>query len=222
MKNYYKTGILVILLVVPVLVYLFLKTFGENHYRIQRFIPVEITEKNINGIIVNDTLFHKVPEFEVIDQNGNSIAGIDFKNKIFVANFFFTRCPGICPKMTANLVKVQDTFIKDTLVKLVSITVDTDYDTPQILKKYGEKYSIEAKKWTLGTMRTKLDVFNLGFYGFKVPSDTVDKFLHSDKLILVDKEKIIRGFYDGTDKAEIDRLITEIKVLEYEYEHPNN
>jgi protein SCO1/2 len=212
-----KIGILVLTLVVPILVYLFLKTFGNNHYRLPTYFPAEINERNDGGNIVYDTIFHNVPDFKVLNQDSQSVSLADYKGKVVVANFFFTRCPGICPQMTSQLTRVQESFSDDSTVKIISFTVDPEYDKPSQLKKFANKFAANPKQWTFAKTETKLDVFNLGFYGFKVPSDTVDKFLHSEKVLLVDKERHIRGFYNGTNKKEIDRLITEIGVLNYEY-----
>lgn len=219
MKKLSQYIILSLILVVPLLVYVFLKSFGTNHYALKKFIPIEINERTENGKLIYDTIFHQIPDFLAINQDNKTISGADFSNKILVVDFFFTRCPGICPKMTSQLTRVQEIFKNKPDVQIVSFTVDTDFDNPDVLKKYADKYSIDASVWTLAKTKTKLDVFNLGFYGFKIPSDTVDKFLHSEKIILVDKEKHIRGFYTGTDKKDIDRLTTEIGVLLYEYQN---
>ena len=221
MKSPLKIGILVLTLVVPILVYLFLRTFGENHYRLPKYFPKDVIENNTSGIKKIDTTFHTIPNFKVKDQNGIDFSLNTFEDKTLIVNFFFTRCPGICPKMSSLLTGVQQSFIEDPSIEIISFTVDPEYDSPEILKKYAQKYGVDDKKWHLVTTGNKIDVFNLGFYGFKVPSDTVDKFLHSEKIILVDKAKNIRGYYNGTTKKEADRLITEVKILKYEYEHPN-
>ena len=219
MKTPIKIGILVLTLVVPVLVYIFLKTFGENHYSLPTYFPADIVEREQNGKIIYDTTFHQIPDFKVVDQYSRTLTGASFANKILVVNFFFTRCPGICPKMSSQLSRVQESFIRDSTVQILSFTVDPEYDQPDILKKYADKFNAKENKWFLATTNSKIDVFNIGFYGFKVPSDTVDKFLHSEKILLVDKQKHIRGFYNGTNKKEVDRLITEIDILNYAYDH---
>lgn len=219
MKSKTKIGILTVTLVLPVLVYFFLKTFGINHYSLPTYFPETITDKIVNDKLISDTIFHQIPDFKVVDQNNNTITGNTFKTKILIVNFFFTRCPGICPKMTSQLNRVQESFITKEDLQILSFTVDPDFDKPEILKKYAQKYAVRDGRWYLATTDSQLDVFNLGFHGFKVPSDTVDKFLHSEKILLVDKEKHIRGFYTGTNQKEIDRLITEVDILLYNYAH---
>ncbi|TAG52152.1 MAG: SCO family protein [Cytophagales bacterium] len=217
MKKASQYIILSILLILPVLVYLFLKNFGENHYRLPYYFPTEISEPNEKGKI--DTTFHVIPDFKAINQNKDSVSLANFENQILVVDFFFTRCPGICPKMTSQLTRIQEIFKDKKEVSILSFTVDPEFDSPEVLTKYAQKFGIDIQTWQLLKTNTKVEVFNLGFYGFKVPSDTVDKFLHSEKIILVDKQKHIRGFYSGTEKKEVDRLTTEIGVLLYEYEH---
>jgi protein SCO1 len=219
MKSLLKTGILALLLVVPVLVYLFLRSFGENHYRLPTFFPIETVSKKIGNKTVIDTIFHNIPPFYMLNQEGDSINMNFLKGKIWIGSFFFTRCPGICPTITSNLAKVQETFLKDDEIQMLSFTVDAPHDSSSVLKEYAEKFGINANKWQLLTNNVPNSIYNLGFYGFKLPADTLDKTLHSEKITLIDKENKIRGFYTGTNKKEIDRLITEIKILQYEYKH---
>jgi protein SCO1/2 len=219
MKSSIKIGILVITLVVPVLVYFFLRTFGENHYSLPTYFPEDISEQKVNDKVIYDTVFHQIPDFKIVDQNNRTLTGASFKDKVLVVDFFFTRCPGICPQMSSQLSRVQESFISQKDVQILSFTVDPEFDQPGILKEYAKKFEAKDDKWFLATTNSKTDVFNIGFYGFKVPSDTVDKFLHSEKVLLVDKDKHIRGFYNGTNKKEVDRLITEIDILLYEYGH---
>lgn len=217
MKNAYKFLILFLILIFPVLIYLCLKNFGENHYRLPYYFATDIPAADAKGKI--DTIFHQIPDFKAINQYGDTKTLASFDNKILVVDFFFTRCPGICPKMTSQLTRVQEIFKDIEDVRILSFTVDPDFDSSAVLSAYSQKFGVDTAVWHLLQTKTKIDVFNLGFYGFKVPSDTVDKFLHSEKMILVDKQKHIRGFYTGTEKKEVDRLTTEIGILLYEYEH---
>ncbi|MFN0048342.1 MAG: SCO family protein [Cytophagales bacterium] len=215
-KNIFKIGMLVILLVLPIFVFLFLKTFGVNHFGLITYYPIEFKERNVGGKTVVDTIFHQVPDFKLINQEADSINKGQLQNKIIIADFFFTRCPGICPIITSNLSKVQEAFIDDKDVMMLSISVDAEFDRPDILLKYQEKFNIDGKKWFLAT-GDRDEIYKLGFYGFKLPADTIDKTLHSEKVVLLDKDRHIRGYYTGTDKVEIDRLITEAKILQHEY-----
>jgi protein SCO1 len=233
MIQFKKAGILIATLVIPALFFLFLKFFGQNHFGLPRFIPVidsatnnvvmkKVFNKELNKI-VNDTLFRTIPSFSFIDQNNKPFTNANVKGKIYVANFIFTRCGMICPKITSQMSRVQDAFLKDDNLLLVSHTVDPKYDTAEVLKKYAvDKEAIDGK-WFFVT-GSKKDIYHLALKGYFVPvSDASeydkiirkpdDAFIHSERLILIDKEGVIRGFYDGTDQKEVDRLIVEIKIL---------
>ncbi len=233
MKRFAKAGILIMTLVVPALIFLFLKFFGQNHYNLPRYIPAidSATGKVLMKKIIDrkydqpeyDTVFHTIPSFSFIDQNNKTFTNEKVKGKIFVANFIFTRCGLICPKVTGQLARIQDAFLDKNDVILLSHTVDPQYDTPIILKKYAkEKEAIEGKWYFL--TGSKKDLYQMALKGYFVPisdASVYDKaiknpdeaFIHSEKMILVDKEGTIRGFYDGTDVKDVDRLMVEIKVL---------
>lgn len=215
-KTLIKIGMLVILLVIPIFIFIFLRSFGVNHFQLTTYYPIDYLEKEVQGKKVVDTVFHSVPDFKLIDQKGDSLKNTPSQNKILVVNFFFTRCPGICPIITSNLTKVQESFVDDPNFQMVSISVDPDFDRAEVLAKYQEKFKIDPKLWTLATGNSD-EIYKLGFYGFKLPADTIDKTLHSEKVVLLDKKRHIRGYYTGTDKTEIDRLITEAKILQHEY-----
>jgi protein SCO1 len=222
MKKYIgKAGMLIVILVVPALVFLFLKYSTTNHYNIPYFVP-ELDEKGEVIVHGKDTVFHKIPEFKLIDQNGNTFTSAQTKGKIYVADFIFTRCKTICPKMTSQLARVQDAFQQNTDVLLVSHSVDPNYDSAEILRGFAKQNEAKDGKWFFLTGDKKA-IYNLGINGYKVSvadASAYDKnvsidetFIHTEKLLLIDKEGYIRGFYDGTDKKEVDRLILEIKVL---------
>jgi protein SCO1 len=233
MQRFGKAGILIATLVVPALIFLFLKFFGQNHYILPRYIPLidsstnePIIRKTINPKANEpefDTLYRTIPKFSFIDQNGKIFTDEKTKGKIYVANFIFTRCGLICPKVTNQLARVQDTFLDKDEVIFLSHSVDPEYDTPSILKKYAEKNDAIDGKWYFLT-GDKGEIYKMALKGYFVPisdASVYDKaitnpdeaFIHSEKMILVDKEGIIRGFYDGTDPKEVDRLMVEIKIL---------
>lgn len=222
MKIYFKVGLLIIILLVPAFVYIFMKSFGNNHYTLPKMIPIDVVEKQFNNKTVSDTVFHKVSNFELLSSNGKKFGATQLNGKVFVADFFFTRCQSICPKMSTQLSRVQSAFAEDSLVQLVSFSVDPDYDTKEVLNTYSSKFNANPKIWHF-LLGSKSEIYKLAKYDFKITAlddpNGGEEFVHSDKLILVDKEKHIRGFYDGTDPKEVDRLITELKVLLYEYEN---
>lgn len=221
-KNSVKVGILIAILGVPTFIFVFLKMFGHNYFKLPYLMP----EIDASGQVVMsgaDTVFHKIPEFELIDQNGQKFSSTQTKGKIYVADFFFTRCGTICPKISNNLTRIQSLFANDPNILIVSHSVDPKHDSSAVLQKYGEKYDVNSKRWFLLTGDKKA-IYDLAIKGYKLPvadASEYDKniksidetFIHSEKLLLIDKEGYIRGIYDGTYGPDVERLIGEIKVL---------
>lgn len=229
MNTYRKAGTLLLTLVVPAFAYILLRACTQNHYTLPRYIPVidstrgepvmqTITDKN--GDKRQDTLFRHVPGFALIDQNGKPVNQSVTKGKIHVADFFFTRCGTICPKIQLNLSRVQEIFKERNDLVFLSYSVDPENDGPAELKAYANKIGAKPGMWYFLT-GDKAQIYHLAQRGYFLPvvdhgvsyGKPDETFIHSEKLVLVDKEGIIRGFYDGTDKKDIDRLIAEIRVL---------
>jgi len=162
---------------------------------------------------------HVVQPFSLYNQNGKIFSNKNIDNKIYVADFFFTSCTSICPTMTGNLKLVQDAFKNDTTIALVSFSVDPETDTAQKLKWYAHVFKIDTVKWNLLT-GTKREIYRLARESFYVSATDGDggpnDFIHSDKFVLVDKQKQIRGYYTGTDKTSVEQLINDIKKLKDE------
>jgi protein SCO1 len=222
MKLSWRTGILLVLLAVPVFLIAFLHKFGENHFHLPTYFPQDVTEKEVDGKMISDTVFHTVPDFKFINYDSDTVTNQVTKNKIYVADFFFTTCPGICPKMSNQLKRVQEAFIDNPDVLILSHTVDPENDTIAQLKAYAEKYKAIKGKWFFltGEKQKLYDLAQKGYFISALEDDSytgTDRFIHSDKLILVDKQKHVRGVYNGTDSKEVDRLVMEIKVLISEY-----
>jgi protein SCO1/2 len=236
-----KTIILFIVLILPVFIYLGLKTWGTNHFVLPRYIPaIDSTTGEIKmGKRLNprwdeselDTIFQTIPDFNLINEKGEKFSSSSLKGKIYVASFFFTRCGTICPKITGQLSRVQDTFNKDPDLKLISISVDPAFDHPEKLQAYAKRFDANQGQWTFLTGEKKV-IYPLILTGFHVPladaseydaaiKNPDETFIHSERLVLVDKKGIIRGFYVGTDKKEVDRLLVEIKVLKTIYSSEN-
>jgi protein SCO1/2 len=217
MKFNGKTGILAALLVLPVLVFLLLDKFGSNHYNVQVYYPLDSVYQDGKYQI---TGYHTIPEFNLIDQDGKPLKGSDLRGSIYVTDFFFTTCPGICPKLTNQLKRVQEEFASNDQIKILSITVDPAHDSAEVLKNYAELNRAIPNKWFFATGQ-KDSIYNLAHNGYFISAgeekNGPEAFLHSSKLILVDKEGRIRGYYDGTSQTEVDRLVTEIKVILHEY-----
>ncbi|GEO05252.1 hypothetical protein AAE02nite_29160 [Adhaeribacter aerolatus] len=219
-----KVLLLGVLLIVPILVYLFLKVFGTNHYSLRTYMPV--IEDTGEPLVRNgDTVFHRVPDFSLTSQTGKTVSQQDLQGKIYVANFFFASCKDVCKKMSNNLGQVQEAFAKEPKVKIVSYTVDPERDSVAVLSKYAETYGAKPDKWYLLT-GPKRQIYQLAQEGYRLPAmqapSLIPDFIHSEKLLLIDEEKHVRGIYDGTNEEDVDRLITEIHVLlQEEKQHVN-
>lgn len=163
---------------------------------------------------------HTIPAFAFTDQNGEQITEKTVAGKIYVADFFFTRCGSICPKMTTNMGYLQEKFKNDDEVMLLSHSVTPDADSVSVLKKYAESKGVIDKKWHLLT-GNKEELYRLAKKEY-FAGDTVgyyqanNEFLHTENFILVDKKRRIRGVYNGTLQVEMDRLADDIYTLKKE------
>jgi len=209
--------VLLCILMVPILIVLFLKTFGNNQYE----IPV-LFENGIDNQFmecdVEENVQHTIPEFSFTSQDGLTMGRDHMEGKITIVDFFFTSCPSICPVMSTEMERVDDVFRKEDRVQIYSISIDPEYDTPKILKEYAEKHNATKGKWFFLT-GDKQETFNLARCGFLLPAldgkGIPDDFVHSDKFVLVDDQGRIRGFYSGTSREDVDLLILETKILLY-------
>ncbi|MEO6548644.1 MAG: SCO family protein [Ferruginibacter sp.] len=170
--------------------------------------------KDANGRIKYDSVYHTIADFKLTDQNGNTITNQSLKTKIYVANFFFCRCGSICPKMTNNILLLQDDFKNESGIAFLSHTVNPENDSVKVLKEYEKRYHINGNKWHLltGSRQELYDLSKRSHY-LGVANDSPDEFEHSEKLVLVDDHRIIRGFYNGTDAREVEKLKEDIKTL---------
>lgn len=164
--------------------------------------------------------FHSIPPFKLVNQEGDTITEQTVENKIFIVDFFFTTCPGICPKMTTNMAVLQKEFLEDNDIVLLSHSVTPETDSIPVLKTYADAKGVMYGKWHLLTGERKL-IYDLGRNYYFVEEDLgVDKdetdFLHTENFVLVDQNKHIRGIYNGLNKASIDQLIIDIKTLQKE------
>ncbi len=161
---------------------------------------------------------HVIDDFELLNQDGIKKGIQDWEGEIVVADFFFTHCPVVCPKMTANLKKVQQSFNEDEIL-INSFSVDPQRDSAVQLKKYAEKFKISLVNWQLLT-GDKKDIYKLARNSFMIVATDGDggpeDFIHSEKLVLIDKQRRVRGYYDGTSKKETNELIYDIKKLQNE------
>jgi len=166
---------------------------------------------------VNKEQSHFVSDFELINQNGDTITNKDYEDKIYVVDFFFTRCGSICPIMTNNMKKIQDKFLENDNLMLLSISVTPNIDNVATLKKYAKNKGVIKSKWNI-TTGNKKHIYELArksyFAVLKKGDGGLQDFIHTPNFILIDKKKQIRGIYDGTDDTEIKRVIKDIKTLQ--------
>ncbi len=184
-------------------------------YQDERFTPVWMSDDDPRL----DT-FHRVLDFQLLNQDGEEISNKTFDGKIYVTDFFFTTCPGICPKMTANMASLQDEFLDDNEVLFLSHSVTPDYDSVAVLKKYAEAKGVISDKWHLVT-GDQLEIYTLGRKAYFVEEDLglemeIDDFLHTENFVLIDKNRYIRGIYNGLNKASLTQLSADIRTLKAE------
>ena len=177
------------------------------------------TPKWINPKSVALKSFHKIPDFSFTNQDGKNITQKTFENKIYVTDFFFTTCPGICPMMTKNMYLIQEAFKEDETVLLLSHSVTPVKDSVPQLKQYAQEKLI-GKNWHLVT-GDKKEIYDLGRKFYFVEEDLgepkgLDDFLHTENFVLIDKNKHIRGIYNGLSKNSVKQLITDINTLKKE------
>ncbi|MEL7532161.1 MAG: SCO family protein [Bacteroidota bacterium] len=164
--------------------------------------------------------FHQIPDFTLINQEGDTITQATFEDKIYVTDFFFTTCPGICPKMTKNMVLLQEAFLEEEDVMLLSHSVTPAIDSVEALKMYADYQGVDSKKWFLTTGDRDL-IYRLGRTAYFVEEDLgiekdIDEFLHTENFVLIDKNRHIRGIYNGLSKTSIAQLIADVKTLQTE------
>ena len=183
------------------------------------FNPADVNPKLVDKSVINITRNHKVADFKLINQNGEIVTQNDYKDKIYVTDFFFTRCMTICPVMTNNMGKLQEVFKNDDEIKFLSLSVTPEMDSIPILKEYAVKKGVIDAKWNI-TTGDKKHIYELARKSYFAVLDEGDgglqDFIHTENFILVDKKRQIRGFYDGTDSKDIERLILDIKILQNE------
>jgi len=185
--------------------------------------PAMVNYELVDSSLQHIKKYHKIAPFSLINQNGLNITDSDYSNKIYVADFFFTTCPSICPKMTANMGLIQEDIRTDNQVLLLSFSVTPEIDSVAQLKRYAIEKGVIDTKWNLLT-GDKKEIYELArksYLAVKTSGDGGEHdMIHTENFILVDPEQRIRGFYDGTDTTAIDELLSDIRVLQEEYPLP--
>ena len=183
--------------------------------------PAEVNEKLVDSSIIHVSKYHKISDFILTNQNGKEITQADYKDKIYVADFFFTTCQDICPVMTKNMYELQEELKNDNEILLLSHTVIPEVDTVKRLKEYAIENNVDDSKWNLVT-GDKKQIYELARKSYLAVEDSYfNEFdmIHTENFMLIDKEKQIRGFYDGTNSEEINRLLKDIEILKQSYKN---
>jgi len=173
--------------------------------------------KTVDGKTETDTVYQTIPAFKTVNQYGDSISNKSLDNNIYVADFFFTTCPSICPVMHRNMLTVYDAFKSEKDVKIISYSIDPKHDSVNILKQYADKLGIAGNTWWL-LQGKKDEIYKLSeSYLVRRPEeDAKQLFIHDGYFLLIDKQKRIRGTYDGTLPEQVKQLIADIKTLKAE------
>ena len=178
--------------------------------------PADVNPELVDSTVQYIRKYHKIPAFSFVNQNGKIITDKTYAGKIYVADFFFTTCSSICPKMTNNMALVQQAYLTDSQVMFLSHTVFPEIDSVAVLKRYALEKGVDDRKWNLVT-GDKKEIYSLArksYLAVKLgkPSELYD-MVHTENFVLVDAQKRVRGFYDVNNKEEIERLISDIQLL---------
>ena len=184
------------------------------------YSPSMVSEELVEEDIRYVKKYHSISNFSLTNQNGELINQEFYQNKIYIADFFFTTCPDICPKMTENMGYLQNELKNQTDVLLVSFSVTPNIDSVSVLRAYADLKGGDDSKWNLFT-GSKKDIYELARKSFLVAKNDGDggkyDMIHTENFVLIDKENRIRGFYDGTNEVEMNKLLKDVKILQNSY-----
>lgn len=217
---------LLIALIIPLLSYFIVKMVSEDTIEMPRRLLMDsVITKTVDGKTTSDTMWHKTQNVRLVNQLGDTVNLYDIQNRVIVADFFFTRCPSICPEMTKNMARLQQSFshynegrkvIDSSIVRFLSFSIDPERDSVPALKKYADKFGINHDNWWMLTGNKKtiydfaLNELKLGLVDGQ-GADT--SFIHSQKFVLLDKDYIVRGYYNGLDTTSLAALAKDIGLL---------
>jgi protein SCO1/2 len=211
---------LVLLSISGVIVYLFYNALVPKKL-LPVYSPAMVNSELVPEEIQHIRKYHTIADFSLTNQNGKIITQEDYKDKIYIADFFFTTCPTICPIMTKNMADIQKEIINDDDVLLLSHSVTPEIDSVAQLKKYALEKGVDDTKWNLltGDKKQIYDLARKSYLAVKTDGDGGPfDIIHTENFILVDKQKRIRGFYDGTNKEDIKQLLTDLNILRASYQ----
>lgn len=213
--SHYKRFFIFFALLSSVIMYLIYNALQPKK-RLPIYQPNMVNAELVDSSLQHVKKYHRIADFSLLNQNGDTITQENYRDKIYVADFFFTTCPTICPIMTANLVEVQAALANDPEVLLLSHSVTPEIDSVAQLKKYAIVKGVNDAKWNLVT-GDKKQIYELARKSYLAVQEDGDgglfDMIHTENFILVDKQRRIRGFYDGTKEEEMDRLLSDIEIL---------
>lgn len=188
--------------------------------KLKIYNPADVNPNLVHKSIKHITKNHTIANFSLINQNGDTITPKDYENKIYIADFFFTRCTNICVAMAYNMNELQAYYKNDDEIKFLSHSVTPIMDSVPVLRKYANAKGVIDSKWNV-TTGSKKHIYELARKSYMAVIEEgdggVDDFIHTEQFILIDKEKRIRGYYDGTDKKDMEKLKKDMVVLKEEY-----
>jgi protein SCO1/2 len=209
---------LMVALVLPFAGYYIVKYYSKDAVHMPRryFVPDSVVVSEKNGKTVTDTIWHKVKNIQFTNQLGKKVSLDDLKGRILVVDFFFTRCPSICPGLARSMKRLQDSFLKnDSIVQFISITVDPEHDSVPQLRKFADRYNANHDTWWFVT-GDKKEIYDFALNELKAGlADTqVDSaFIHTENFFLLDSNRIVRGWYNGFDTLKQAQLVRDIPLL---------
>jgi protein SCO1/2 len=205
--------------------YYYSDDYRNPNNRLKVINPTDVNAHLVDSSIAHVKEGHTIGDFSFTNQLGEEITQEDTKGKIYVADFFFTTCGGICPKMTKQLQRVQAEFAGDENFKILSHTVFPSYDTVEVMKAYADRFEADHKQWWFLT-GSKKDLYLMARRSYLVVPDENDDsfehgsesdFIHTENFVLIDPDRRIRGMYDGTDPDQVSKLIKDVYDLKREY-----
>ena len=209
---------LMLAILMPLTGYFLVKYYSKQavHMPGKYYLPDSVIVRERNGKKVTDTIWHKVKNIQFTNQLGKKVSLDDLHGKIIVLDFFFTRCPSICPGLAKSMKRLQDSFVKnDSIVQFISISIDPEHDSVPQLRKFADRYNINHDTWWMLT-GDKKEIYDFAINEIKanVADPGVDTaFIHTENFFVLDSNRIVRGFYNGFDSVKQAKLVRDIPLL---------
>ena len=193
----------------------------ESRMKLKIYQPTDINPDLVDEELRRVGMKHRIADFRLTDQNGQEVSNGTFEGKIYVADFFFTTCKSICPKMSNNMAALSADLQDNANVMFLSHSVMPELDSVSVLREYADMYEADDSRWKMvtGPKKEIYDLARKSYFAATTEGDGgVDDFIHTENFVLIDPDRRIRGFYDGTSVVEMERLQEELRALELEYE----